>query len=924
MENYDETRPRSIDERLTDYLLDELDPAGCAEIEAALADDAGLRARCEELRATLAVFREAALPGGALGADRRSALRQAAAAAAASPAAGAQVPRDTLLATPPARSRIWGRATTLAGIAAALLLAVDYFGSDRLGLHDQLGPEVSEETNARPQSPAGAGGLDREAFAAGEPFAEFGVTLKDASMDAAIALGGTVLEYKLGQDVAGNAIPMDKLLPARALDTLSVLPSRSEAENLSVLHVAPAGQEPTRRSLPGTPGDSAAAGATGSPAEITRGFPHLAEQERRAGFVPAAPAAAPASAAPKGVADLQQQLRSRDVTRSGDGEAVLGVTLNFEQPDATTRTDTGVWGMESLDLDAGRFGFFGGLGDDDLTIGGGGSEPGWIVVDGYGRRHRGERVIHDYLHRRPAETPRDMFFRYYGDNAFVNSRSDAMSTFAADVDTASYPLVRNYLQQGFLPPKAAVRTEEFVNYFDSGLKAPDDGDFAIQLEYAPSGFGHGGNVGLLKVGLKAREVDRESRKPLNLVFVIDSSGSMGKQNRLELVKRSLELLVDQLRDDDHVGIVTFAGDAKLVLEPTPGRERWVIREAVRSLTHGGSTNAEAGLVLGYDLIERGFVEGGVNRIVLCSDGVANTGETDQQLILERVRAFSERQVDLTAIGVGMGNHNDVFLEQIADKGNGSCHYVDDFDEAKRVFVDRFTGTLQTVARDVKIQVEFDPSTVLRWRLLGYENRSLEHADFRNDAVDAGEVGAGHEVVALYEIEEIGGLAKADTRPAPLATVRLRWKPDGETEAVEMERALTLAERKGSFEASPAAFRVSAVAAQFSEVLRRSFWARGDSYRALEEQADRLRRERPGDATVRELAELIHKSARAIAALPPEGELALLVEEARRMRLLEAESELIEAKVDTGHALEELRKRNDELERRIRDLMLQDR
>ena len=538
------------------------------------------------------------------------------------------------------------------------------------------------------------------------------------------------------------------------------------------------------------------------------------------------------------------------------------------------------------------------------------------IRDGYGREWCGEQIIR-YLHPvHGKESPRDMFFRYYGDNPRVLTERDALSTFAADVDTASYPLVRNYLVNRQLPPKEAVRTEEFLNYFQNELAPPREGDFAIHLDHAPSIFG-GDGTRLVKVGIKAREVGRADRKPMNLVFVIDRSGSMAKQNRIELVKRSLELLVDQLREDDTVGIVTFESRGHKELDPTPGYERWQIREAIRKLQTGGSTNAEAGLILGYEMAERAFREGAINRVVLCSDGVANTGETDQAKILERVRNFSERQIDLTAIGVGMGNHNDVFLEQIADKGNGSCHYVDDFEEAKRVFVEQFTGTLQTIARDVKIQVEFDPKTVAAWRQLGYENRSIADQDFRNDSVDAGEVGAGHEVVALYEVTL---MPKVDAE-ANLATVRLRWFPDGVNEATEIERTTSMGEGSERFGLADARFRLSAVAAQYAEVLRRSYWAREDSYAELMRESEELVRALRGDAQVRELRDMIRRTRRLIDALPEWDELTMLVEEARSLRLLEAEARQVEERSSYLESrLEELHKRNQELEDEIRKLI----
>ena len=538
------------------------------------------------------------------------------------------------------------------------------------------------------------------------------------------------------------------------------------------------------------------------------------------------------------------------------------------------------------------------------------------------KRIRGRNSIYGWnldsllLHLRPRhenETPRDMFFRFYGDHAFVEAERDALSTFAADVDTASYPLARSYLVNGNLPPREAIRTEEFLNWFRHDLAAPQEGDFAIHMDASSSPFGEEGAL-LLRVGIKAREVARADRKSLNLVFVIDKSGSMKKQDRLNLVKRSLELLVDQLREDDTVGLVTFDSQAHLVLEPTRGETRWEIREALRSISAGGSTNAGAGLDMGYDLAERAFREGAINRVILCSDGVANTGETDQVRILEKVKSSAERQIDLTSIGVGMGNHNDVFLEQLADKGDGSCHYVDDFAEAKRVLVDRFTGTLQTIARDTKIQVEFNPAAVARWRQLGYENRAVADSDFRNDSVDAGEVGAGHEVIALYEIVP----RKKAVPGINLATARVRWMPDGESEVLEIEAGLDSGNAHSRFGLAPAPFRLAVVTAQFAEVLRLSFHARGDSYAALVGHVGRLAGDYPGRKEVSELRDMVARTRELIEAIPPMDDLALLVEEVRRSRLLQ--SRLSQEDEGVAELLAEVRKHNEELEARLAQVL----
>jgi len=526
------------------------------------------------------------------------------------------------------------------------------------------------------------------------------------------------------------------------------------------------------------------------------------------------------------------------------------------------------------------------------------------------------RLTCNRYRRIPGENPRQMFFRFYGDHAFVDTRQDSLSTFAADVDTASYALMRNYLQKGHLPKKEAVRTEECVNYFDAGLTAPIEGDFAIHLEAFDSPFGDGGEHTMVRVGIRARDVSQADRKPLNLVFVVDRSGSMNSGNRMEMVQRSLGLLIDQIREGDTLALVSFNNSARVDLEPTTSAERWKIRDAVKALQTGGSTNVADGMMLGYEMAERAFRPDAVNRVILCSDGVANTGETDQKRILEWVAKSAEQQIDLLTVGVGMGNHNDVLLEQLADKGNGACHYVDTYDEAKRIFVEGFVGNLQTIARDVKIQVEFDGEVISSWRQLGYENRAVADKDFRNDAVDAGEIGAGHSITALYELQ----MRSAASETVPLATVRLRWKPDGGSKVIEMEQQLSLAAR-GSFAAAAPRARLAVAVAQFAEVMRRSQHAKGDSYAKLEQMAETLGVELKADTAVKGFAGLVQTTRALVEKLPADDELAQMVDEGRRLRLLEAA--LLQQEKQSEQVvslLAELTKQNEALEKRIREYL----
>ena len=294
--------------------------------------------------------------------------------------------------------------------------------------------------------------------------------------------------------------------------------------------------------------------------------------------------------------------------------------------------------------------------------------------------------------------PYDMFFEDYGVNPSINTDDDNLSTFALDVDTGSYTVMRNYLSEGNLPPPDSVRVEEYVNYFEQGYPNPPPHQaFGIYVDGAPAPFTQSERYQMLRVGIQGYDVPQEERKDASLTFVIDVSGSMDMDNRLGLVKRSLEMLVEQLRPYDRVGIVVYGSDARVVLEPTSGADKGRILETIYSLHPEGATNAEAGIRLGYQMAMHAYNPEGINRVILCSDGVANVGETGPEAILEEVRHYVEENVTLTTIGFGMDNYNDILMEQLADNGNGFYAYVDDPREARRLFIDQITGMLQTIA-----------------------------------------------------------------------------------------------------------------------------------------------------------------------------------------------------------------------------------
>ncbi|MHC4657169.1 MAG: vWA domain-containing protein, partial [Planctomycetota bacterium] len=306
---------------------------------------------------------------------------------------------------------------------------------------------------------------------------------------------------------------------------------------------------------------------------------------------------------------------------------------------------------------------------------------------------------------------------------------------------------------GHLPPEKAVRVEEFVNYFNYRYSAPQEDTFAVYAEAAPWKFGTGRkNSYLLRLGLKGKQVSEENRKPAILTFVIDVSGSMNRENRLGLVKRSLRILVERLREEDQIGIAVYGSRGKKVMDHRGLYEKAEILAAIESLQAEGSTYAEEGIRIGYEMAENAYKRGYINRVILCSDGVANVGKTGADGILEVIRKKAEKGITLSAVGFGMGNYNDVLMERLGDKGDGHYVYVDTIAEARRVFEENLTGTLQVIARDVKVQVDFNPEVVRSYRLIGYENRDVPDEKFRDDKYDGGEIGAGHSVTALYELK----------------------------------------------------------------------------------------------------------------------------------------------------------------------------
>lgn len=438
------------------------------------------------------------------------------------------------------------------------------------------------------------------------------------------------------------------------------------------------------------------------------------------------------------------------------------------------------------------------------------------------------------------------------ENQFHSSKETPLSTFSIDVDGASYSNVRRYLSSGQLPPLDAVRTEEFVNYFKYQYPQPRGNDpFSINTEIADCPWNKDHKIAL--IGLQGKNIPTEKLPASNLVFLIDVSGSMMDENKLPLVKQSLRLLVDQLREQDRVSMVVYAGNAGLVLEPTSGSKKAEITRAIEALEAGGSTAGGQGLRLAYKTAADHFIKEGNNRIILCTDGDFNVGESSNEAMEKLIVTEREKGIFLSVLGFGMGNYKDSKMQLLADKGNGNHSYIDGIAEAKKVFVNEFGGTLFTIAKDVKLQVEFNPAMVQGYRLIGYENRLLNKEDFNDDKKDAGELGSGHTVTALYEIIPAGISSpfiksvdklkyqeeeeeEAIKQPASSdwLTVKFRYKEPAGSKSRLLEVAMD--SKTVRFEKASENLRFASMSAAFSMMLRNSEFVKGFTYSNIQQLA----------------------------------------------------------------------------------------
>lgn len=433
------------------------------------------------------------------------------------------------------------------------------------------------------------------------------------------------------------------------------------------------------------------------------------------------------------------------------------------------------------------------------------------------------------LRRPSAPTNRDRFAPIE-ENPLHLARQEPVSTFSIDVDSGSYPMVRRALSEGRLPPSDAVRVEELINYFDYDYPQPRGNvPFSVVTEVGPTPWNP--DTRLVHVGIKGKATSAAERPAANLVFLIDVSGSMSSPDKLPLLKSAFRLLVNQLSDRDRVTLVVYAGSSGVVLEPTAGNRHGEILAALERLSAGGSTHGSAGIQLAYAMAEAARIKGGINRVILATDGDFNVGTVSHEQLIDLIERQRTTGITLTTLGFGQGNYNDQLMEQLADKGNGNYAYIDTLNEARKVLVEELSATLETIAKDVKVQMEWNPALVAEYRLIGYENRLLNREDFNNDKVDAGDIGAGHSVTALYEITLVGGkggridpLRYGGDEVVPgqgdeLGYLKLRYKaPEGDSSQL-IAHPIRTRQMATQLASTSDDYRFSAAVAAFGQLLR---------------------------------------------------------------------------------------------------------
>lgn len=790
------------DPRLTAYALGELNQSECTQVEALLAESAEARRALEGIRETVALLRSELTFEPAL--KLTSSQRETVAAATSS---GFDDTVSKTQATMLSKNSRWGAfagtVTTVAAVAAAAVIVPLISRSLQFDA-SRLSEDKSILASATPPVPSAT----------------------EASIDRA----------ELSTSIGADALSLES-----ATSTVVLQPPDPEAESIAIvvaeksaLHdesVATAsapegdGKEQQRKKSGeiSMPEPQLVAGVSPGPDQFAQDLDGESERLQQRQKQPAKKGDLSESMESKGdssvlLAELRsgsgEQIASGLEHESGQpgGKVSAGRELSFAaatpryrvlEPEAKTR-GLNEAGLENLSK------------HNNLT-----------VEDSYQRLNA----------RVPYATPGTEAYDTIIENVFLTPMEQPLSTFSIDVDTASYAHSRRFIQQGQLPPRNAVRIEELVNYFRYDYPEPTDGSpFSVNVDVATCPWAP--EHKLARVGLKAKTIADDERPATNLVFLIDVSGSMAAQNKLPLVKQALSILVSKMGEDDQIAIVTYAGEAGLKLNSTSGSQQNVIQRAIDSLSSGGSTNGAAGINTAYETAIRSYIKGGANRVILCTDGDFNVGVSDDNTLVEMIQEKAASGVFLSVFGFGMGNLKDAKLEKLADKGNGNYGYIDGLQEARKVFSEQLSGTLITVAKDVKLQLEFDNSTVGAYRLIGYENRVLAAQDFDDDTKDAGEIGAGHTVTALYEIvpkavwlsrvglnpekfdiveRDVEGKEATDGR---LFTVKLRHKlPDAETS----ERSIDYAAMNSDVQLSDSSvdLRFAAAVASFGMQLRDS-------------------------------------------------------------------------------------------------------
>ena len=455
--------------------------------------------------------------------------------------------------------------------------------------------------------------------------------------------------------------------------------------------------------------------------------------------------------------------------------------------------------------------------------------------------------------RAPSEAVNRENYNHFDDNQIKLVAEAPVSTFSIDVDTGAYSNVRRMINAGNLPREDAVRVEELVNYFSYDYPMPENGEipFSISTEIGVTPWNP--DTRLLHIGIKGYDVSAKELPASNLVFLLDVSGSMNSAKKLGLLKSALKLLAKQMRSEDRISIVVYAGASGVVLEPVAGDQSAKIAQALDSLSAGGSTNGAAGIRSAYQLAEQEFIKGGINRVILATDGDFNVGTVNFEALKDLVEEKRKTGISLTTLGFGTGNYNDHLMEQLADAGNGNYSYIDTLNEAQKVLVDEMSSTLNTIAKDVKIQLEFNPEVVAEYRLIGYENRTLNREDFNNDKIDAGEIGAGHTVTALYEVtltdsnnRAIDPLRYSNEKSVKtshsneLAHLRLRYKEPTASKSKLIEQVIKTSDIKPRLADASESYRFSASVAGFGQLLRGGKYTQDFAYDDVLELARKAR------------------------------------------------------------------------------------